>query len=91
MYASNRGHNSIAVFGFNAKRGKLTYVEAQPTQGKTPRHFAIAPTGHWLLAENMDSDSVVVFRIDAKSGRLIATGNTISVGAPVCALFVPGR
>ena len=64
VYGSNRGHDSIAVFGFDAASGKLTFVERQPTQGKTPRHFALDPTGHWLLAENQDSDSIVVFRVD---------------------------
>jgi 6-phosphogluconolactonase len=88
VYASNRGHNSIAVFGFDARNGKLTYVENQATQGKTPRHFAIDPTGQWLLAENQDSDSIVVFRVDAKTGRLSAAGQTLSVGAPVCAIFM---
>jgi 6-phosphogluconolactonase len=88
VYASNRGHDSIAVFGFDARNGKLTYVENQATQGKTPRHFAIDPTGQWLLAENQDSDSIVVFRVDAKTGRLSAAGQTLSVGAPVCAIFM---
>ena len=91
VYASNRGHDSIAVFGFDAGNGKLTYVENQATQGKTPRHFAIDPTGQWLLAENQDSDSIVVFRVDAKTGRLSAAGQTISVGAPVCAIFMPAN
>jgi 6-phosphogluconolactonase len=89
VYASNRGHNSIAVFGFDARSGKLTYLEHQATQGTTPRHFALDPTGRWLLAENQDSDSVVIFRVDAKTGRLSATGQTISVGAPTCAIFAP--
>ena len=89
VYGSNRGHDSIAVFGFDARKGKLTFVQHQATQGKTPRHFAIDPTGQWLLAENQDSDSIVIFRLDAKTGRLSATGQTVSVGAPVCAVFVP--
>src|ERR1035438_2412810 len=89
VYASNRGHNSIAVFGFDARNGKLTYLEHQATQGTTPRHFALDPTGQWLLAENQDSDNVVIFRVDAKTGRLSATGQTISVGAPTCAIFAP--
>jgi 6-phosphogluconolactonase len=91
VYASNRGHDSIAVFGFDARNGKLAYVEHQATQGKTPRHFAIDPTGQWLVAENQDSDSVVAFRIDAKTGRLSATGQTISVGAPTCTVFAPAK
>lgn len=88
LYASNRGHDSIAVFAVDRKTGKLTFVEHQSTQGHTPRHFAIDPTGRWLLAENQASDSVVVFAIDAGTGRLKPTGQTVSIGAPVCAVFV---
>lgn len=90
VYGSNRGDDSIAVFGFDARKGKLTLVEHRPTQGKTPRHFAFDPTGRWLLAGNQGSDNVVVFRVDAKAGRLRGTGHTATVGAPVCAVFVPG-
>jgi 6-phosphogluconolactonase len=88
LYASNRGHDSIAVFSIDEKTGRLTFVETVPTQGKTPRNFGIDPTGTYLLAANQNSDSVVVFRIDPKSGRLTPTGSTISVGAPVCVKFV---
>jgi 6-phosphogluconolactonase len=89
VYASNRGHDSLAVFAVDRKSGALSLVEHVPTQGRTPRHFALAPTGDWLLAENQASDSVVVFRVDAKSGRLAATGGKVEVPSPVCAVFVP--
>jgi 6-phosphogluconolactonase len=89
VYGSNRGHDSIAVYAADSKSGKLTLVEHQPTQGKTPRNFAMDPTGSWLLAENQGSDSVVVFQIDGQTGRLKPTGQTVTVGAPVCAVFVP--
>ena len=69
--------------------GKLTLVQNESTQGKTPRHFAIDPSGRWLLAENQNSDSVVVFAIDTATGKLKPTGQTITVGSPVCAVFVP--
>lgn len=88
LYGSNRGHDSIAVYTVDAASGKLTLVENQPTQGKTPRHFAIDPTGAWLLAENQGSDTVVVFRLDATTGRLTPTGQSLEVPAPVCAAFV---
>ncbi len=91
LYGSNRGHDSIVVFAVDGATGKLTRVENQPTQGKTPRHFALDPSGTWLLAENQGSDSVVVFRIDAKSGRLTPTGQSLDVPAPVCAVFVAGK
>lgn len=91
VYGSNRGHDSLAIFGADQKSGKLSLVEHQPTRGRTPRHFAIDPTGRWLLAENQGSDSVVVFEIDRKTGRLRATGQSVTVGSPVCAVFVPAR
>ncbi len=91
VYGSNRGHNSIAVFSVDAKTGKLTLIQNESTQGKTPRHFAIDPSGRWLLAENQNSDSVVIFAIDAATGKLKPTGQTVTVGSPVCAVFVKAQ
>jgi 6-phosphogluconolactonase len=88
LYASNRGHDSIALFSVDQQTGELTFVERQSTLGRTPRHFAVDPTGRWLLAENQGSDSVVVFAIGPDNGKLKPTGQSISVGAPVCAVFV---
>jgi 6-phosphogluconolactonase len=91
VYASNRGHDSIVVFAADQKTGRLSFVEHEPTQGSTPRHFALDPTGGWLLAENQTSDSVVVFRVDTRRGRLQATGGKVEVPSPVCAVFVSAR
>ncbi len=88
LYGSNRGHHSIAVFSIDGTTGKLTLVENEPTQGKTPRNFGIDPTGRYLLAANQDSDTVVVFRIDPATGRLDAAGHTAAVPKPVCVKFL---
>ncbi|HTI52344.1 MAG TPA: beta-propeller fold lactonase family protein, partial [Planctomycetaceae bacterium] len=61
----------------------------QPTGGKTPRNFAIDPTGAFLLAENQASDSIVVFRIDPQTGLLSDTGHKLDVGSPVCVRMLP--
>jgi 6-phosphogluconolactonase len=89
VYASNRGHDSIAVFAVDQANGKVKLVQDESTQGKTPRHFSLAPGGHWLLAENQDSDNVVVFGVDSHTGRLNAAGISQNIVAPVCAIFVP--
>ena len=92
LYGSNRGHDSLAVFAIDQKTGRLTPVQHQSTQGKTPRNFALDPAGNYLLAENQDSDSIAVFRIDSKTGRLSSTGPLITgVGAPVCIKFVSAK
>ena len=89
IYASNRGHDSIAVFSIDPAKGTLTNIEFIPTRGKTPRNFAIDPTGLWLIAANQESDDIVVFRIDGKTGRLVPTGQSLHVPSPACVTFVP--
>ena len=88
LYASNRGHDSIAVYAIDPAKGTLTLVEIAPTQGKEPRSFEIDPTGKFLLAENQKSDNIVVFRIDQKTGKLTSTGKVINVPSPVCVKFL---
>jgi 6-phosphogluconolactonase len=90
LYGSNRGHDSLAVFGIEAS-GMLRYVENTATGGSTPRNFGISPDGKYLLAANQKSDNVVVFRIDPKSGRLTSTGSTVEVPSPVCVKFLPDK
>jgi 6-phosphogluconolactonase len=87
LYASNRGHDSIAVFAIDGNKGSLSPVEYIPTQGKTPRSFEIDPTGKLLFAENQKSDNIVVFQIDGKTGRLTPTDQKLEVGSPVCLKF----
>ncbi|MGD0793152.1 MAG: lactonase family protein [Terriglobales bacterium] len=88
LFASNRGHDSIAVFSIDSHTGALTLVDHFPTQGKTPRNFEIDPTGKLLFVANQDTNNIVVFRIDPTSGRLTPTGQTLRVPSPVCLKFM---
>lgn len=87
LYASNRGHDSIAVFSI-APDGKLMNTDYAPTLGRTPRGFALDPTGAFLLVGNQDSNNVVVFRVDRKTGGLLPTMHTLGVPSPVSVEFV---
>ena len=88
LYASNRGHDSVAVFAIDPFKGTLTKVDDVLTQGKIPRSFEIDPTGKYLLAENEQSDDIVVFRIDESTGRLTPSGQKLDVPSPVCVKFL---
>ena len=55
VYASNRGHDSIAVFEFDAAAESLQLRSVHKSGGRTPRDFALTPDGMWLLAAHMDS------------------------------------
>jgi len=73
----------------DANSGMLTPKGHTATGGKTPRNFAIEPTGAFLLAANQTTNTIVVFRIDPTSGGLTDTGVKIEVGSPVCIRFLP--
>jgi len=88
LYASNRGHDSIAVFAIDPQKGTLRLIDNFSTKGRTPRHFAIDPTGSWLLAANQNTGNIVVFRVDGKTGRLSPSGQEVKVPSPVCVRFV---
>jgi 6-phosphogluconolactonase len=87
LYASNRGHDSIAAFRIDEAKGTLTSLDRVSTQGKTPRGFEIDPSGRFLVAANQNSGTLVVFRIDQRTGELTSTGTVVQVGSPVCVVF----
>ena len=84
LYVGNRGHDSLAIFSIDPTTGKLTAIGHEPTRGKVPRNFNIDPTGTYLLAANLESNNVVVFRINRETGLLEFTGSEIEVPEPVC-------
>lgn len=83
-YASNRGHDSVAVMAVDAATGALQLVEHVSSGGSTPRNFAITPSGRHLLVANQNGDSIVILARDADSGRLTETGRQIPLGTPMC-------
>ena len=89
VYASNRGHDSIAVFSVDARDGRLSHLANTSTGGSTPRNFAIDPSGRWLLAANQRSDDIVTFAIDPQTGALAPNGAKVKVSRPVCIAFAP--
>jgi 6-phosphogluconolactonase len=85
LYASNRGDaNTIAIYSINSTDGRLTLIGHQSTLGIAPRNFSIDPSGKFLLAENQNSDEIVIFKRDVNTGLLTDSGKRISIGKPVC-------
>jgi 6-phosphogluconolactonase len=89
VYGSNRGHDSIVVLGFDQSNGKLTYIQNVSTGGKWPRNFALDSSGRFLLVANQNTNNIVSFKIDSKTGKLAPTGHLTEVPSPVCLLMVP--
>jgi len=89
LYASTRGHDSIACYRIEEATGRLSFLGTEPIRGQVPRHFALAPNGKFLLAAGQSSDTVTVFAIDEATGTLSFTGHSVAVPAPMCILFRP--
>jgi 6-phosphogluconolactonase (cycloisomerase 2 family) len=87
VYASNRGYDSIAVFAIDQGTGLLNAVQFMPTEGKTPRFFALTPNCRFIFALNEDSDSIISMGVDPHTGVLSTTGFSIITGSPVCMVF----
>lgn len=86
VYASNRGHDSIAVFTVS-RDAKLRLVQHAMTGGKTPRNFDVDREGTRLVVANQGSEkasdgSLVVFAIGAD-------GKLTQKGAPIQGLTQP--
>ena len=90
LYCSNRGEsNTLGIFSINQSDGQLLWIDHQSTLGKTPRNFNLDPTGNFLLAANQNSDEIVIFKRDKKTGLLTDTGKRIQVSKPVCLKWIP--
>jgi 6-phosphogluconolactonase len=95
VYASNRGHDSIAVFAADPVTGHLSPLHWVAAGGRTPRHFALDPEGRHLFAASEADDVVHAFAVEA-GGRLRPAGAVAETGSPVCILLAdiphpPGR
>ena len=68
LYASNRGHESIAGFTI-ASDGTLTPF-GHYTVPASPRSFNIDPTGSYLYCAGEAADRMTAYRIDSATGAL---------------------
>jgi 6-phosphogluconolactonase len=85
IYASNRGHDSIAVFKVLAT-GLLEFVDAVPSGGSHPRDFTLDPAGNFLLALNKNSDNLVILKVNQRTG-LLKKEREYSVLSPTAIIF----
>jgi 6-phosphogluconolactonase len=87
VYASNRGHDSIAVFEVSPKDQLLTTVEIISSQGVFPRDFDIDPTGRFVVVAHQESDNLTLFERDQDTGKLTLLQKDVYAPECVCVLF----
>jgi len=87
LYASNRGHDSIAIFAIDQESGRLTSIGWVPSQGRTPRFFGLSPDGRALFVANEEGHTIVRYDCDRHSGHLREPRVVAETGSPTCLLF----
>lgn len=78
IYASNRGHNSIACLTFH--NGKLKLLSLTPCGGRGPRDFNLFD--NFLVCTNEDSGNVTFFQVDGE--KLVKLETELQLNSPLC-------
>lgn len=78
IYASNRGHNSIAVFEIKDNGKSLDRLQIESSNGNWPRDFNITPDGQYLVCAHEKSHNLVLFKIN-EDGTITRLDSEIEV------------
>ncbi|MBR8537699.1 lactonase family protein [Carboxylicivirga sediminis] len=84
IYASNRGHNSLAIFKIVGQQ--LELIGHESVRGDWPRNFALTPDGELLVVANQRSNNLVAFKRNRETG-LLSYVSEQKAEMPVCVLF----
>ncbi|AZQ61315.1 lactonase family protein [Flammeovirga pectinis] len=86
LYASNRGHNSIAMYKIDKGTGLLTNIGYAKVHGDSPRDFSFSPKEDYVVVANQVSNNVVVLKRDKKTG-ILTYSSELEVPQPVNIIF----
>ena len=88
VYASNRGHQSIAVFKVEEDGAALSLVEIVDCGGDWPRDFNISNDDQFLVCAHEVSGNVALFERDTETGRLTLLEKKQQAAEGVCVQFL---
>ena len=88
LYASNRGEDSLVVYGIDGTSGELSFKQRVASRGKVPRYFTFDPSGKWLIVSNQEGANVSVFGVDGKTGELAPAGEPVALVKPMAVAFL---
>ncbi len=86
LYASNRGHNSIAIFAINENGTMLALVAITDSHGDFPRDFNFSKNDQFLICAHQKSDHLSLFEKNS-DGTLTFLENSCYAPEAVCVHF----
>jgi 6-phosphogluconolactonase len=84
LYATFRGDDSVMTYTLDPQDRTIIKAARRDSGGKTPRSFALTPSGKFMLVANQNSDVVVSLRLDPDSGEPGEQVDAVSIGTPMC-------
>jgi 6-phosphogluconolactonase len=87
-YVCNEMKSSVTAFTYDAEKGSLTEIQTistlpadqQDLKGNSTAEIQVHPTGKFLYCSNRGHDSLAIFSIDEKTGKLTAAGHQKTLG-----------
>ena len=85
-YVINEIKQTVTTFRYNAKRGRLRTLQTlssvpHPVEGNSTAEVLVHPTGKFLYGSNRGHNSIAMFRINEKNGKLTALGHESTRGS----------
>lgn len=85
LYVSNRGVNTLSVFSVSPE-GALSLIQHTTAGVDTPRGFALAGGGRWLLVAGQNDNRLVSRPVSPETGLIGPVTGELAVPAPVAVL-----
>ena len=82
LLATNRGHNSFAVFGVDKESGMVKLLGHKMLAGDHCREFSFTLDGKILVAGLQHTDIVQSFFFDEETGKITDTGYQLNIPSP---------
>ncbi|MGX6961937.1 lactonase family protein [Vagococcus xieshaowenii] len=70
LYASNRGHDSLAIFSVSDNGETLALIDIVSSEGDFPRDFTLNKTEDFLICSHQESDNLALFERSKETGKL---------------------
>ena len=84
LYATNRGHDSLAIYRIDRSTGQLELLGHESTRGRHPRNFAMDKHGEFIFMTNRDDNNLVLFERNLDTGLLEYTGVEFEALKAIC-------
>lgn len=85
-YVINEIGNTMTAFSYDAEKGKLTEIQTISTlpknfEGKSyTAEVVVHPSGKFVYGSNRGHDSLVIYKVDPKTGKLTVVGHEPTQG-----------